>query len=99
MFVASPWLVNKKFYDSLPAELQKVFDDNIAKAIDYNWSISEKQDDEAKKFLEEKGLVITVPSPEFRQAMKDSLKGFYEWYYETIPHSREIIKEMEALPR
>ncbi len=99
MFVANPWLVNKGFYDDMPANLQKIFDENVKKAIDYNWKISEEQDEASKKFLLEKGLEITVPDPAFRQKMKDSLKEFYEWYFETIPHSREIIKKMEELPR
>lgn len=99
MFVANPWLVNKKFFDGLPANLQKVFLDNVKKAIDYNWEISVQDDLDSKKFIESKGVQIFEASPELRQAMKDSLKDFYEWYYEFVPGSREIIKEMEALPR
>jgi len=99
MFVANPWLVNKKFYDGLPADLQKVFTDNVAKAIEYNWQISEKDDLESKKFMESKGVKVITPTPEMRKQMKDSLKGFYEWYYNYIPGSKEIVAEMEALPR
>lgn len=99
MFVANPWLVNKKFYDSMPADLQKIFLDNVAKAIDFNWEISEKDDVDSRNFIESKGLVITPASPELRQELKDSLKEFYEWYYELVPGSREIIDEMEKLPR
>jgi tripartite ATP-independent transporter DctP family solute receptor len=99
MFVANPCLVNKKFYDGLPADLQKIFMDNMKKAIEYNWEISEKDDLESKQFMESKGVEIHVPSPKMRQAMKDSLKGFYEWYYDFVPGSREIIAEMEAVPR
>jgi TRAP-type C4-dicarboxylate transport system substrate-binding protein len=99
MFVANPWLVNKKFFDGLPADLQKIFLDNVKKAIEFNWEISEKDDLESRQFIESKGVEIIKASPELRQAMKDSLKGFYEWYYEFVPGSREIVKEMEALPR
>ena len=99
MFVACPWLVNKKFFDSLPADLREVFTKNVSRAMDYNWEISEADDLESRKFMEEKGLKIVAPSPEMRQRMKDSLKSFYQWYYELIPGSREIIAEMEALPR
>ncbi|MDR0439546.1 MAG: TRAP transporter substrate-binding protein [Candidatus Accumulibacter sp.] len=99
MFVANPWLVNKKFFDGLPADIQKVFLDNVKKAIDFNWEISEKDDLESRDFIASKGVQIIEASPELRQAMKDSLKDFYEWYYDFVPGSREIIKEMEALPR
>ncbi len=99
MFVANPWLVNKKFYDGLPPDVQKIFMDNVAKAIEHNWEISEKDDVAAKEFMRSNGIKVIVPSPEMRQEMKDSLKDFYEWYYEYVPGSREIIAEMEALPR
>lgn len=99
MFVANPWLVNKKFFDGLPAALQKIFTDNVAKAIEHNWKISEEDDLASKKFMESKGVKIFVPSPKMRQQMKDSLKEFYEWYYGYVPGSKEIIAEMEALPR
>lgn len=99
MFVANPWLVNGKFYDSMPENLKKIFDDNVKKAIEYNWKISEEADSTAKAFLESKGIIITVPSPEFRQQMKDSLKDFYPWYFANIPGAKEIVSEMENLPR
>ena len=99
MFVACPWLVNKRFYDGLPADLQKIFMENVAKSVDYNWEISEADDLDSRNFMEGKGLKIVQPSPAMRQQMKDSLKDFYNWYYDLIPGSREIIAEMEALPR
>ncbi|MCL2001279.1 MAG: TRAP transporter substrate-binding protein [Planctomycetes bacterium] len=99
MFVACPWLVNKRFFDGLPADLQEIFNRNVASSVDYNWEISEADDLESRNFIEAGGLTITVPSQEMRQQMKDSLKNFYEWYYDLIPGSREIIAEMEALPR
>lgn len=99
MFVASPWLVNKKFYDQMPDNLQKIFDDNVKKAIEHNWKISEEFDASAKQFLKDKGLTITVPSDAFRQQMKDSLKDFYSWYFETIPGAKEIVPAMEQLPK
>lgn len=99
MFVANPWLVNKKFFDGLPADLKQIFTDNVAKAIDFNWDISEKDDLESRTFIESKGIKVVQASPEMRQQMKDSLKSFYEWYYDFVPGSREIIAEMEQLPR
>lgn len=99
MFVANPWLVNKKFFDGLPENLQKVFTDNVAKAIDYNWAISEKDDLESRQFIESKGTKVIVPTPELRKQIKDSMKDFYKWYYDYVPGSEAIIAKMEALPR
>lgn len=99
MFVANPWLVNKKFYDGMPRNLQKVFSDNVDKAIEYNWSISEQDDLESRKFIESKGVEIVTPSPELRQQIRDSMKDFYKWYYEFVPGSEAIIAKMNALPK
>ena len=73
--------------------------DNVAKAIDFNWEISEKDDLQSRAFIESKGVKVVEATPEMRQQMKDSLKSFYEWYYDFVPGSREIIAEMEQLPR
>lgn len=99
MFTANPLLLNGKFYDKLSAEDKAVLDKSIKAMIDYNWKISEQADTEARQFLLDKGLKIHVPSPEFRQQMKDSLKDMFAWFYKTAPGSEEIIAEMAKLPK
>ena len=99
MFTANPVLLNGKFHDKLEPADKAVFDKCMKAMIDHNWKISEQADNEARQFLIDKGLKIHVPSPELRQQMKDSLKDFYVWFYETVPGSREIIAEMEKLPK
>jgi tripartite ATP-independent transporter DctP family solute receptor len=99
MFTANPVLVNGKFYDGLSAADKAVFDKCLKDTIDHNWKISEEADNDARKFLEEKGLKIHVPSPELRQQMKDSLKDFYVWFYKSVPGSQEIIEAMDKLPK
>ena len=99
MFTANPVLLNGKWYDALNPEDRAIFDKCLKDTIDYNWKISEEADNAARQFLIDKGLQIHVPSPEMRQAMKDSLKDFYEWFYDTVPGSREIVAEMEKLPK
>ena len=99
MFTANLVLLNGKWHDGLNDEDRALFDKCLKATVDHNWKISEEADTNARKFLEEKGLQIHVPSPEFRQQMKDSLKDFYEWFYETVPGSREIIAEMDKLPK
>ena len=99
MFSTNPVLVNGKFRDSLSQEDRDLFDKCLQAAIDYNWKISEEADDAAKKFLLDKGLQIHVPSDALRQEMKDSLKDFYEWFYQEVPGSKEIIALIDKLPR
>ena len=99
MFTANPVLVNGKFHKGLNAEQRAQFDKALKETIEYNWQISEKEDDEARQFLKDKGLTVHVPSAEFRQAMKASLTEFYDWFYKTVPGAKEIVAEMEATPK
>jgi tripartite ATP-independent transporter DctP family solute receptor len=99
MFTANPVLLHGAFYEKLSAEDKAVLDKSIKAMIDHNWKISEQADNEARQFLIDKGLVVHVPSPEFRKQMKDSLKDMYVWFYKSAPGSEEIIAEMEKLPR
>jgi TRAP-type C4-dicarboxylate transport system substrate-binding protein len=99
MFTANPVLLHGKFYNSLSAEDKAALDASIKAMIDHNWKISEQADNEARQFLIDKGLQVHVPSPEFRQQMKDSLKDMFEWFYKSAPGSKEIIAEMEKLPK
>ena len=99
MFSANPVLVNGKFRDGLSGEDRELFDRCLQAAIDYNWKISQEADEEAIEFLRGKGLQLHVPSEEMRREMKNSLKGFYEWFYTEVPDSKEIIALMEQLPK
>jgi tripartite ATP-independent transporter DctP family solute receptor len=99
MFSTNPVLVSGKFRDGLGEADRALFDKCLQDAIDYNWKISEEADNEAKKFLLDKGLNITVPTAEVRARMKASLADFYEWFYTEVPGSREIIAEMENTPK
>jgi TRAP-type C4-dicarboxylate transport system substrate-binding protein len=99
MFSTNPVLVSGKFRDGLGEADRALFDKCLQDAIDYNWKISEEADNEAKKFLLDKGLNITVPTAEMRAQMKASLANFYEWFYTEVPGSKEIIAEMENTPK
>jgi TRAP-type C4-dicarboxylate transport system, periplasmic component len=99
LFSTSPFLVNGKFYEALSSEDKALFDKWVKLAIEHNWKISEEDDNEAKTFLQEKGLKIVEPSPEFRQQMKEALKDFYEWYYTTVPGSKDFVEYCAQQPK
>ena len=99
MFATNAVLVNGKFRDGLAPADRELFDKCLQEAIDHNWRISEQADSDAKKFLLDKGLQIHEPSTEMRQAMKDSLKGFFEWFETEAPGSGAILAEMENTPK
>jgi len=99
MFSTNPFLVNGKFLDSLSPEHRAAFEKWVKAAVDYNWQVSQEDDEESAKFVESKGLKIIRPSQEFRQQMKDSLKGFNEWFYAEVPGAKEFVEYCASVPK
>jgi TRAP-type C4-dicarboxylate transport system substrate-binding protein len=94
MFSYNSVIVNKKSYDALTPEVREAFDACMKEAIDYNWEISREDDDQSRQFLIDKGLEVTVPSPEFRQQMKDAMVPFFDWYFGEFPELKSVYKAM-----
>lgn len=96
MFAISPVLVNGKFFDKLPADLQALVTEWIGKMEEYNWKISEEDDLASRKALEEKGLKIHQLTPEMKAAIDEKMVGFYEWYKTLIPDAQKWIDHCKA---
>lgn len=92
MFSANPLLVNGKFYDSLPSDLKASFDKWLALTVEHNWKASEQEDNDARDFVRSKGLKVIVPDEKFKAAMRNSLTGFYDWFYTQVPGSQEFVE-------
>ena len=91
MFAISPFLVNGKFFDKLPADLQQLVTEWIAKTEEYNWKISEEDDAASRKALEEKGLTIHPLTPEMKAQIDEKMVAFYDWYKTLIPDAQKWI--------
>ena len=90
-------VVNKRWFDELPPELQEIVQESAVASSEYNRVESEKVNDDAKKLIEEAGTTeIHVPSEEERDAFKDVvLPSEYEKYRPVI--GDEIIDEILAV--
>lgn len=89
-------VVNKDFYDSLPADLQKTLDQTAKDASDYNRENATAVNEESKKAIEAEGKTkINVLTDEQRQAFKDVVvPSIYEEYRSVI--GDKIIDELLA---
>ena len=96
MFSPANWVINEKFFQSLPKEYQTIVVDAAKEALKHNWDISIKKDTEDKKFLEEKGLTIVVPDKDFREKLIDSQKSVYTWFYDKYPGTKELAEKIRA---
>lgn len=100
MFSANVFLVNGKFYNGLSPELKASFDKWVKATVDYNWKVSQEDDDASRAFLQEKGLKIITPTPEFLQQMRAALnKDFYPWFYAQVPGAKEFVDFCASVPK
>ncbi len=90
VFSPTSVLVNGKFYDSLPADMKKIFDDAMTDHINYAWEIAEDDENECIAFLKSKNITITIPDEKFKQDMRDAMKDAYDFFDANIPGAKEI---------
>jgi tripartite ATP-independent transporter DctP family solute receptor len=96
MFSPANWVINEKFFQSLPKEYQTIVADAAKEAIQHNWDISIKKDQDDKKFLQANGITIVVPDKDFRDKILDSQKNVYTWFYEKYPGTKELADKIRA---
>ncbi len=75
----SPWplVINKKFFDGLPADLQQVVRDAAIETRDYNRKVSREDEVKALKLLKEQGMEVTELSVEQKAEFKEAMNGIY----------------------
>ena len=90
IFSPTSVLVNGKFYEKLPADMQKLFKDVMMETIQMSWDLSEEDEQESIAFLKSKGVTIIVPDDAFKQQMRDASKVVYEWFDKEVPGSKDF---------
>ena len=83
-------LVNAKFYNELPDDLKKVFDEAMAEAVKQNWDLSIADENAAKDFMTSNGVTIVVPDDAFKQQMREASKAVYTLFDTTVPGAKEF---------
>lgn len=69
------WTVNSDFYDSLPEEYQKAFDECAAEALkECNDGLMERQDAIIEKMVAEGHTIVEVDTELWKEAAMDSIK-------------------------
>ncbi len=91
MFAIAPFLMNGKFYSKLSDSDKALVDKWIKKTVEYNWEISEKNDDDCKAALAKKGVKIHEMTPEMQKEIDAKLVDFYKWYGTIIPDAQKWI--------
>ena len=83
--------INDKFYQSLPAEDKKWFDEAAKRSADDVWVMVKEGDEKAKAtMLANKGSINT-PSKEFHDYMAEAGKRSWKLFYDTVPNCQAIL--------
>jgi len=97
MFSPGNWVINEKFFQSMPKEYQQIVAGAAKSAIAHNWEISQKKDAEDKKFLQGAGLTIVVPDKEFRDKLMASQGNVLTFFYEKFPGTKDFADKIRAV--
>ena len=89
--------INKDFYDKLPAQDKKWFDEAARLAADYVWTEMEKIDRESEKVILANKGHITTPDKPFRDHMVKAAEQTWNLFRETVPNCQEILDSAAAL--
>ena len=81
-------LVNRKFWNSIPANLQKIFIQEWEKSVPVEREIAEKDQVDAKKFLETKGVQFVSPNE----------ATLTKWRNHIMPCQPKLVKDLKYDP-
>jgi tripartite ATP-independent transporter DctP family solute receptor len=90
IFSPTAVIVNGKFYDGLPKDMQKLFTDVLKESILMSWDLSQKDEQESVDFLKSKGITIVVPDDAFKQQMRDASEAVYQWFDAEVPGAKDF---------
>ena len=83
--------INDKFYQSLPDEDKKWFDEAAKRSANDVWVMVKEGDEKAKEtILANKGSINT-PSKEFHEYLVEAGKRSWKLFYDTVPNCQAIL--------
>ena len=94
IFSPNLWVMNEKFYQSLPEDYKTIVNNAVEVASDLNWSLSIEKDTEDLEWLKEEGVVVTFPDEEFKRKLKESQVDVHNWFYDTYPGTKELAEKI-----
>ena len=98
-YVGYAVIVNKKFWDGLPADVRPQVEKAMKEATEYANGIAQKENDDAMEMMKKSGLTqIVALTPEEKQAWRDALKPVYEEMASRVGQGTidEFVKEANA---
>lgn len=97
MFSPNIYIINEKFWQSLGPDLQKVVEKAAKEAAKYEWKLLQESEQADIEFVKQKGLVVVFPDEEFKKKLVESQRPVQQWFFDTLPGSKEIYEKVIAV--
>lgn len=87
--------INNDFYNKLPPEDKKVFDDAAKRSAEDVWKMAAEGEKKAIEEITKGGGKIITPTPEFKAALKKAGEATWKLFYDTVPNAKEILESVK----
>lgn len=83
--------INNDFYNKLPPEDRKIFDDAAFRSAEDVWKMAADVEKKAIEEITKGGGTIVTPNAEFKAALRKAGEGTWELFAKTVPNYKEIL--------
>ena len=87
--------INNDFYNKLPPEDKKIFDDAAKRSAEDVWKMAAEVEKKAIEEIKKGGGTISEPSPEMKAALVKAGQQTWELFYKTVPNAKEILDSVK----
>ncbi len=84
--------INNDFFNKLPAEDKKIFQDAAQRSAEDVWKMAADAEKKAIEEIKKGGGTISEPSPEMKAALRKAGEQTWELFYKTVPNAKEILE-------
>lgn len=97
MFSPRLFIINEKFFNSLPADYQKIVADAAKESAKYQWDVSIQQEQKQMDEIKSHGTKIIIPDEAFKKKLVESQKPVYDWFFAKYPGTKEMADKISAV--
>lgn len=94
-YMAYPLIISEKFYQDLPADLQKAINDVAAEVTDWEWEQAIADEEKYMEILNESGIEITELSDSDREAFIEVTSKVYDEFVKSVDGGRELLDAIQ----
>ena len=87
--------INNEFYNKLPPEDKKIFDEAAKRSAEDVWKMAAEGEKKAIEEIKKGGGKINEPSPEMKAALVKAGQQTWDLFYKTVPNAKEILDSVK----